>query len=576
VDIYQQLLTHKVKMDTDRYVIVDDDTVGPIRQRLHDCVKLLDAYQWIINSFVLDYFIDSHWPHLPPSWRLALTNTSPESLSSLLDDKCPAKQEKIVWPLSLLAFKQAIHKLALNREQVDNLKFVETFLKEQNLRNKKKQSKKEHNQETRKRRHTPDAISNFHNFCDSNDAGISETNKTTSFQSSTGLCVDEIHTEHEQKLSLCEQQLKVVGPGKFEFYEEMLSVFSGNTSVAMKHIFRKHVKPKKQYELARLGKFTKDVMTEMSMSNLIDVGAGQGHLARYLSYAHFLQVACIDSNADFTDSANKFDKQLEESIKKLGKRGESFPSLPTPPTHVNAYLHPDMDLQSFHSILATRFHISNSVLKYGIIGLHTCGDLGPVLYKMFTNDSKARVLLSVGCCYMKIERHFPMADFTKEVQTTTKWRLTYTNSELACHAVEMYTDRLRAGDREKLKVHCYRAVLEKLLVNKDPKLKHSILKSVARAHQLPFKDYAKQATSKLPVSIDPEELDTNEIHKELNSWWDVVTYYTIRLALAPVLETVVLLDRCLYLYENGHRCLLIPLFDPSISPRNQIIFAVKR
>ena len=35
---------------------------------------------------------------------------------------------------------------------------------------------------------------------------------------------------------------------------------------------------------------------------------------------------------------------------------------------------------------------------------------------------------------------------------SSKFELTYTNAELACHAIEMYTDRLRAGEQDKLKV----------------------------------------------------------------------------------------------------------------------------
>ena len=53
-------------------------------------------------------------------------------------------------------------------------------------------------------------------------------------------------------------------------------------------LFRKHVKPKKQYELARLGKLIKDTMSYRNQDRLIDVGAGVGHLARYLAYAHKL------------------------------------------------------------------------------------------------------------------------------------------------------------------------------------------------------------------------------------------------------------------------------------------------
>merc|ERR1712059_154527 len=175
----------------------------------------------------------------------------------------------------------------------------------------------------------------------------------------------------------------------------------------------------------------------------------------------------------------------------------------------------------------------------------------------FSQDQDAVMLHSVGCCYMKIKEHFPMSSYLSD----QKWHeLTYTSNELACHALETYVERLRQpGMETKLKVHCYRAILEQLLVEKDQKFRHTILKTVARAHELPFAEYVNKATAGLVAN------------EKLERWWEVVTFYTLRLALAPVIETVILLDRCLYLYENGLDNLLIPLFDPLQSPRNQVL-----
>ena len=50
-----------------------------------------------------------------------------------------------------------------------------------------------------------------------------------------------------------------------------------------------------------------------------------------------------------------------------------------------------------------------------------------------------------------------------------------------------------------------------------------------------FKDYAVKATSKLPIEIETTEFETEQITEELSKWWEVVTYYTIRLALAPLI-----------------------------------------
>lgn len=359
------------------------------------------------------------------------------------------------------------------------------------------------------------------------------------------------------------------------------------------------MKPKKQHELARLAKLTRDVLAKAKVGKVIDVGSGMGHLSRYLCYAHNIQVACVDANNDFTAAAKKFDSQLEESVTKINKRqeaatgqaaasqaaagqlaagqaaaGQAAALLPLAPVHVTAHLHPGMDLAQFHSILSQRFSgQEEQELRYGIVGLHTCGDLGPILFKMFTADRKAAVLQSVGCCYMKLEDQFPLSSYL--ATHTTAWRRNYTNSELACHAVEMYTERLRSGDEDRLRVHCYRALLEQLLVARRPGLRHTQLRSVARAHQLDFATYVRQATSKLDVSWSDDELNSAEVKRSLSMWWEVVIYYTLRLSLAPLLETVLLLDRCLYLEEQGLSAIIFPIFNPVLSPRNQVILAVK-
>ena len=69
--------------------------------------------------------------------------------------------------------------------------------------------------------------------------------------------------------------------------------------------------------------------------------------------------------------------------------------------------------------------------------------------------------------------------------------MSYVSEELACHAIETYTERLsQPEENEKLKVHCYRAVLEHLLVTtRSAKYRHTILKTVSKAHNLSFPEY---------------------------------------------------------------------------------------
>lgn len=86
-----------------------------------------------------------------------------------------------------------------------------------------------------------------------------------------------------------------------------------------------------------------------------------------------------------------------------------------------------------------------------LVGLHTCGDLGPTLLRMFTTFPHIIGLVSVGCCYMKLtcapptEPHpstpigYPLSS---KIKTMDDHFLSYESRELACHALELYRDRV--------------------------------------------------------------------------------------------------------------------------------------
>lgn len=60
-------------------------------------------------------------------------------------------------------------------------------------------------------------------------------------------------------------------------------------------------------------------------------------------------------------------------------------------------------------------------------------------------------------------------------------------------------------------------------------------------------------------------------------------FWCLREVLAPLLESVILLDRLLFLQEPSEvsagapaeECTLVPLFDPQISPRNVALVALR-
>jgi hypothetical protein len=51
--------------------------------------------------------------------------------------------------------------------------------------------------------------------------------------------------------------------------------------------------------------------------------------------------------------------------------------------------------------------------------------------------------------------------------------------------------------------------------------------------------------------------------------------FTLRVILGPVVESLILLDRFLYLKENGFNPFIYPVFDEHVSPRNLAIVCKK-
>lgn len=63
--------------------------------------------------------------------------------------------------------------------------------------------------------------------------------------------------------------------------------------------------------------------------------------------------------------------------------------------------------------------------------------------------------------------------------------------------------------------------------------------------------YCELALEKLVLPLPTCSQTWAQGDEDLKRWRQVVTVYTLRLTLAPLVETVVLLDRVLYVLEHG-------------------------
>ncbi|TRY90429.1 hypothetical protein DNTS_018924 [Danionella cerebrum] len=480
--------------------------------------SLLSTYRYISDSYIIEFFSEGLWETLPVSWQEALGNLAPPKIGDLLLDKdCKDRRYSSVWPLSLLALRTAAHTLSFRRE-----------------------------------------------------AHIGE--------STAGTVPDEFQCNHSQ-------------------------------SALLGHIFRKHVKPKKQHEIRRLGLLVKKLCDQMNCNHVVDVGSGQSEEAWGPTPRHV--VGWVNPKAPW----DVFIQQLAvTSCKSTGAK-----IIPDEKKQHMEDLHPEPHcLQTKVEDLETVLQMqSNDILSSEtaakmltptncrskphsavvLTGLHACGDLSATLLRHFANCPQIRAITSVACCYMKIstqdnpnppgvfqppassdftlaqscaEYGYPMSNWVRELPGH---QLSYKAREGACHAIEDYLHRLRE-DSSLLRTHCYRAILETIIRDQRPDLRRPGIQTIKKSHLLSFPEYAQLALPRvgLPADLNFDPISVDEM---LAQQGKVVAYFSLVLLLAPVVETLVLLDRMIYLQERGFQSALLPLFNAAFSPRNLVLVAVK-
>ncbi|NXD30876.1 RRNAD protein, partial [Spelaeornis formosus] len=361
-------------------------------------------------------------------------------------------------------------------------------------------------------------------------------------------------------------------------------------------LLRRHVKPKKQHEIQRLGKLLQRLSQATGCERVVDIGAGQGHLSRFLAFGLGLSVTAVDSDGRLVGLAERFDQELLQELGKTRglahKRPPRHPLTPQAPQHVAGRLDPAAPWGELllppdppGSSPAARNPLggpggSEDGAHVLVTGLHACGDLSPALLCHFARSPAVAAVALVGCCYMKLSTGpqppgcslgYPLS---ASVAALPGHQLSYRAREAACHAREEFEERLR-GDSPHLRAHCYRAVLESLICAADPSKRHLGLQPGRKAHALSFPQYAHLG---LPLAgLDPAgvPLDSGAVGAMLEQQHKVVAFCTLGQLLAPAVETLILLDRLLYLREQGFHCALVPLFNPRFSPRNLVLVAAR-
>lgn len=278
---------------------------------------------------------------------------------------------------------------------------------------------------------------------------------------------------------------------------------------------------KKSHEIRRIMGFLK----RFEFKKVIDIGSGKGHLsfimAKYLSNQSYV---CIDQDEKLQESAKKsFEKVNPRALKKLQYKALTINE-------------------------NSNFSVEENDL---LLGLHACGDLSVNLLNLYNNQ--AGNFLNFPCCYHKCSQLNLSGDMKLELN---HYALTLANRSNVPLSLEVYNERY--------KIKSFRYTLEMAYYDKHGEHLKNLGPVPKDLYNKSFDEYLNY----YEFNNYPQNL-LKEYQEKVHNY---ILLETLRNPLGRLLEQYILLDRALYLEQNGKKVELCEVFDNNISPRNIALF----
>ncbi|XP_076945787.1 uncharacterized protein LOC143616992 [Bidens hawaiensis] len=373
---------------------------------------------------------------------------------------------------------------------------------------------------------------------------------------------------------------------------------------------------KKRHEIEALAAVVSSVARDVETNTVIDLGAGQGYLSQVLSFEYQLSVIAIDASSHHGrvthERAERIKKHYEAKMRKssLGGKGVTIPK-----TVTCLVLSSDM-LKTLINSNDEHKQSTADTCPMLLTGLHACGDLSVTMLRAFLESQEVKAVVSIGCCYNLLSEEednnalcgFPIS---KGVKSTGLY-LGRTSRDLACQSADRWKVMEKDAGLHNFELHGFRAAFQMLLSRYFPEtLTGSPTigrqgKALRRQQQSSringlatngfsckpdstsenkedadtctlFEKFCQSGLHRLNLN-QPHNIDFASIWKEAEPFVGVIgPYWSLRAALGPVLETLILLDRLLFLQEQGDsiEAVMLPIFNPNISPRNVALIAKK-
>ncbi len=319
--------------------------------------------------------------------------------------------------------------------------------------------------------------------------------------------------------------------GLLDFIEEVKSLidfdfYEGSTELISGELTRK-MSEKKRHEISQIKAFLKD----QDLNHFVDIGSGAGHLSSALVDDKRTSI-CMDENQAYqligSRKIARWAPQLEDKIQFVHKKIQTISDIIMP------------DEQGM------------------LLGLHCCGPLSTTLVK-----AKPTHLLNLGCCYHKLVDEYNISQLAQDHP------LVLSNHALTC-AAKGSTWQTQKSFRNKQRVKRYRYALHFLLLESFDQSFTTLGNAKTSDYKGSFSTYCLKFAPQTS-SLTTEEIEA--FYAEILPKIDlIISAGSLRALLARVIEAYLIVDRVLYLRENGKSAKIIQIFDKKISPRNMAIY----
>lgn len=309
--------------------------------------------------------------------------------------------------------------------------------------------------------------------------------------------------------------------------------------------------PKKQHEIKKLAPHVNDLYQRHGIERVLDIGGGIGFLAQTLNNQYRHKVTSIDMNAQFQKTGiERHEKNAKDPENKV----------------------------QYENIKVENGGKFSEIIKQNVmpVGLHTCGKLALDIIRV-SSDKKVPALVNFGCCYHTLDLAPDLQNISAFAKNNDPLWMNKFALTLSCRAHR----KLDEKDFDlKQKVKYFRYAIHILLHDHyDIKELVTLGNSNPKLYERPFAEYVLEQFKRINVTPkhSADELNAFFNNPDLQLLIDrMLTAGLIRNALGRALEIYLLLDRAIYLEEQGYDVSVEEFFDEELSPRNIGITAVRK